>query len=83
MTAKRHIQSLSGHMDDQKRLMCAIAQSDDGFVGRIIQTTLRNGAGVETIIDKIIQAQQGLYSPHSYSVSIYLCLNFSSEFLTK
>jgi hypothetical protein len=69
MTTQRRIESLSGRMDDQKRLMFAIAQSDDGSVGRIIQTALRNGAGVETIIDRIVRAQQGLYGPRKYSVS--------------
>ncbi|KAG8741106.1 hypothetical protein FRC12_015766 [Ceratobasidium sp. 428] len=54
-------------MDDQKRLMFAIAQSDDIAVGRIVQTALQNGAGIETMIDRIIQAQQGLFSPHNYS----------------
>ncbi|KAG8724323.1 hypothetical protein FRC09_020193 [Ceratobasidium sp. 395] len=67
LKADRRIQSLSGRMDNQKRLMFAIAQSDDIAVGRIVQTALQNGAGIETMIDRIIQAQQGLFSPHNYS----------------
>ncbi|KAG9090473.1 hypothetical protein FS749_000513 [Ceratobasidium sp. UAMH 11750] len=47
--------------------MHAIAQSDDIAVGRIIQTALQNGAGIETIIDRIVRAQQGLFSPQNYS----------------
>ncbi|KAG8684272.1 hypothetical protein FRC08_013779, partial [Ceratobasidium sp. 394] len=54
-------------MDDQKRLMLAIAQSDDIAVGRIIKTALQNGAGIETIIDRIVKAQEGLFSPQNYS----------------
>ena len=69
MTAKRRIQSLSGRMDDNKRLMFAIAQSDDIAVGRIVQTALRHGAGVDTIIDRLLRAQQGLFNPQMYSVS--------------
>ncbi|KAF8593059.1 hypothetical protein BDV93DRAFT_461884, partial [Ceratobasidium sp. AG-I] len=67
MTAKRRIQSLSGRMDDQKWLMFAIAESDDIAVGRIVQTALRHGAGVDTIIDRLVRAQQGLFNPQVYS----------------
>jgi hypothetical protein len=72
MTSQRHIQSLCSRMDDHKRLMLSIAQSDDVAVGRIIHTALQNGAGIETIIDRIVKAQEGLFSPHTYSV----CANF-------
>ncbi|KDN34835.1 hypothetical protein RSAG8_12105, partial [Rhizoctonia solani AG-8 WAC10335] len=54
-------------MDDQKRLMLAISESDDAAVGRIVQTALRQGAGVNTIIDRLIQAHKGLYHPRLYS----------------
>ncbi|KAG9118493.1 hypothetical protein FRC07_006965 [Ceratobasidium sp. 392] len=54
-------------MDEQKRLMLAIGQSDDVAVGRIVKTALQNGAGIETIIDRIVKAQRGLYSPKNYS----------------
>ncbi|KAG8717186.1 hypothetical protein FRC08_008016 [Ceratobasidium sp. 394] len=67
MKSQRRIQSLSSRMDDQKRLMLAIAQSDDIAVGRIIKTALQNGAGIETIIDRIVKAQEGLFSPQNYS----------------
>ncbi|KDN35862.1 hypothetical protein RSAG8_11224, partial [Rhizoctonia solani AG-8 WAC10335] len=65
------IQTLSGRMDDQKRLISAIAQSDDAALGRIVQTALRHGAGVQTIINRLAQAQQGLYSPHHYLPKLY------------
>ncbi|KAG9119441.1 hypothetical protein FRC07_005533, partial [Ceratobasidium sp. 392] len=67
VSSQRCIQSLLTRMEDQKRLMLAIGQSDDVAVGRIIKTALRNGAGIETIIDRIVKAQQGLYSPKNYS----------------
>ncbi|QRV87004.1 hypothetical protein RhiJN_15022 [Ceratobasidium sp. AG-Ba] len=67
MTSQRRIQSLCGRMDDQKRLMLAIAQSDEASVGRIVRTALENGAGVETIIGRIVKAQEGLFSPRNYS----------------
>ncbi|KAG8750064.1 hypothetical protein FRC12_013091 [Ceratobasidium sp. 428] len=67
VSSQRCIQSLLTRVDEQKRLMLAISQSDDLAVGRIIKTALRNGAGIETIIDRIIKAQQGLYSPKNYS----------------
>ncbi|KAG9118703.1 hypothetical protein FRC07_006658 [Ceratobasidium sp. 392] len=67
MATQRRIHSLSGRMDDQKRLIFAISQSDDISVGRIVQTALRNGAGVDTIINRLARAQQGLFSPHMYS----------------
>jgi hypothetical protein len=69
LAVKRRIQSLSGRLDDQKRLMFAIAQFDEIGVGRIIQTALRNGAGVETIINRLAQAAKGAFNPQSYSVS--------------
>ncbi|KAG9083746.1 hypothetical protein FS749_005764 [Ceratobasidium sp. UAMH 11750] len=67
MASQRCIQSLLSRMDEQKRLMLAISQSDDLAVGRIVKTALQNGAGVETIIDRIVKAQKGLYSPKNYS----------------
>ncbi|KAF8594840.1 hypothetical protein BDV93DRAFT_577293, partial [Ceratobasidium sp. AG-I] len=63
----RRIQSLCGRMDDHKRLMRSIAQSDDVSVGRIIRTALKNGAGIKTIIGRIVKAQEGLFSPQNYS----------------
>jgi hypothetical protein len=48
--------------------MIAIAESDEVAVARIVQTALRSGAGVDTIINRIVRAQQGLYSPQKYSV---------------
>ncbi|KAG8718339.1 hypothetical protein FRC09_012817 [Ceratobasidium sp. 395] len=67
VSSQRCIQSLLARTDEQKRLMLAISQSDDMAVGRIVKTALRNGAGIETIIDRIVRAQQGLYSPKNYS----------------
>ncbi|KAF8597995.1 hypothetical protein BDV93DRAFT_595589, partial [Ceratobasidium sp. AG-I] len=63
----RRIQSLCGRMDDHKRLVHSIAQSDNISVGRIIQTALKNGAGIKTIIERIVKAQEGLFSPQNYS----------------
>jgi hypothetical protein len=82
MSSQRRIQSLSSCMDDHKRLMLSIAQSDDIAVGRIIQTALQNGAGIETIIDRIVKAQEGLFSPHNYSVCANLSILYWQSFLT-
>jgi hypothetical protein len=68
MASFRRIQSLCGRMDDHKRLMLSIAQSNDGAISRIVQTALKNGAGIKTIIDRIVKAQEGLFSPQNYSV---------------
>ncbi|KAG9122901.1 hypothetical protein FRC07_000528, partial [Ceratobasidium sp. 392] len=67
LSSQQCIQSLLTRMDEQKRLMLVISQSDDTAVGRIIKTALQNGAGIETIIDRIVKAQQGLFSPKNYS----------------
>lgn len=59
--------------------MQSIAQSDNVAVGRIVQTALKNGAGIDTMIDRIVKAQEGLFSPHNYSVCARLLLyNLSS-----
>ncbi|KAG8781543.1 hypothetical protein FRC12_021783 [Ceratobasidium sp. 428] len=71
MAAQRHIQTLSGRMDDQKRLVFAISQSDDAAVGRIVDSALRQGAGVDTIINRLVLAQQGLYHPHNYTQRLF------------
>ncbi|KAG8773636.1 hypothetical protein FRC12_002401 [Ceratobasidium sp. 428] len=47
--------------------MFAISQSDVAAIGRIVQLALWQGAGVDTIIDRIILAQQGFYHPHMYT----------------
>ncbi|KAF8601713.1 hypothetical protein BDV93DRAFT_445416, partial [Ceratobasidium sp. AG-I] len=67
LASYRRIQSLCGRMDDHKRLMHSIAQSDNVSVGRIIQTALKNGARIKTIIGRIVKAQGGLFSPQNYS----------------
>ncbi|KAG8712621.1 hypothetical protein FRC09_019663 [Ceratobasidium sp. 395] len=71
LAEQRHTQSLSGRLDDQKRLIYAISQSDDAALGRIIQTALRQGAGVDTIIDRIVRAGQGLFSPQKYTTNSF------------
>ncbi|KAG8769712.1 hypothetical protein FRC12_004790 [Ceratobasidium sp. 428] len=58
-------------VDDQKRLIDAISQSDDAAIGRIIRTALRQGAGVDTIIERIVRAGQGLFSPHAYTKNMF------------
>ncbi|KAG8692622.1 hypothetical protein FRC09_011076 [Ceratobasidium sp. 395] len=67
IATERRIQSLAGRMSDQKRLMFAISQSDVTAIGRIVQLALQQGAGVDTIIDRIVLAQRGLYHPHMYT----------------
>ncbi|KAG9082984.1 hypothetical protein FRC06_004747, partial [Ceratobasidium sp. 370] len=67
LSSQQRIQSLDGNMSDHKRLMAAISASDDSYVGRIVQTALQHGVGVNTIIDRLVRAQQGLYSPKRYS----------------
>ncbi|CAE7062743.1 unnamed protein product [Rhizoctonia solani] len=62
---------MSGRLDDQKRLMLAISESDDAAIGRIVQTALRQGAGVNTIIDRIVRAHQGLFHPRKYSQNAF------------
>ncbi|KDN33727.1 hypothetical protein RSAG8_13186, partial [Rhizoctonia solani AG-8 WAC10335] len=51
--------------------MVAISQFDETSVGCIIQTALRNGAGVGIIIDRILKAQKGLFRPHEYSQKLF------------
>jgi hypothetical protein len=66
------MQTLSGQLDNQKRLIFAITQFDEIGVGRIIRTALRNSAGVETIVDQLARAAKGAFSPRLYSVSLQL-----------
>ncbi|KAG8764677.1 hypothetical protein FRC12_007946 [Ceratobasidium sp. 428] len=67
LSLQRRMKTLSGRLSEQKRLMIAIAESDEVSVARIVQTALQNGAGVNTIVDRIVRAQQGLFSPRTYS----------------
>lgn len=54
-------------IDDQKRLVNAIAESNYPSIGRLISTAVKQKLGISAITVRIKQAVSKLYSPKNYS----------------
>ncbi|CAE6517396.1 unnamed protein product [Rhizoctonia solani] len=58
---------LLGKLTDHKQLMFALAEVDDIAVSRIVQVALRQGCGPNAIVERLKNAQEGLYRCEKYS----------------
>jgi hypothetical protein len=66
----RKAKRILGKLNDQKQLMFALAEVDDVAVLRIVKVALRQGCGPNAIVERLKNAQEGLYKCQTYLVSI-------------
>ncbi|EIW75146.1 hypothetical protein CONPUDRAFT_66200, partial [Coniophora puteana RWD-64-598 SS2] len=59
----------SSALDDHKRFLLAIADSDFSRVQDLIQVCIKNGMSVQKMAEQLDKATRGLYSPKSFSTA--------------
>ncbi|CEL58798.1 hypothetical protein RSOLAG1IB_12199 [Rhizoctonia solani AG-1 IB] len=68
----RKAKRILGKLNDQKQLMFALAEVDDVAVSRIVKVALRQGCGPNAIVERLKNAQEGLYKCQTYLIDIAL-----------
>ncbi|EIW78063.1 hypothetical protein CONPUDRAFT_61794, partial [Coniophora puteana RWD-64-598 SS2] len=59
----------SSSLDDHKKFLLAVADSDFSRVHTLIQVCINNGMSVRKMTEQLDKATQGLYSPKSFSTA--------------